>query len=244
MPEILNTVTIGRRLYPPERVAWVYLTTPTHLRRLAEKYAFKTVGQTVGQAEGLFPNVMPLQATGGEFSDGVGEPHPIPQLIIEPNVVQCQIAGDTLTAIRFMDALERYFDELNPTAAKDVQPYKQTFQTIMVAKLSVPFEAMFSAPMLRFLSEYVGPQLNISEATARMRLQTLNWNVTYQMESSDYFLIPKLITIEPRVGSKLAENVYYTESPLDSDAHIRLLEQFEKEMTAQRTSFLSSPEDP
>jgi hypothetical protein len=222
MAEILQVFTIVRRLLPPDSLPWQLLVLPSSVEKLRNRYKFQ-----VTQIDPTTPNQ--LTASIGEFVDS-GVPRPIQQLVIEPNVIQFQTATDSDKADLFYLDLLRLFEELDPSRTVKIEEYTKTFQTIVVAKLKTPFDRIFSEKMRKFLEHDVGPRVKLPDTEAQLSLQQLSWRIAYSTHSENYLYMPKLLTIEPRQGSKLSDCVYYTMSPSDFKTHLELLEAFERRL--------------
>ena len=108
-----------------------------------------------------------------------------------------------------------------------MQQYTTTYQTIAIVKLGVPFEALLSERLREFLAKKAQPMLNLPDAESHIQLAHLSWQVTFKTDSSDYIYQPKALALEPRMGSKPSDNLYYTQSPTDFAGHMELLQEFE-----------------
>ncbi len=223
MAEIAQVFTIARCLYSPDSVPWAQLLLPTNIGQLTERYRFNGVRQMEAVGGG---GTVQLICTGGQFSSS-GTMQAVQQLIIEANVAQCQVAGNTEDAEAFLGNLEHFFEEVDPAKKGLLNQYTRTYQTVAIARLNVPFDAMLSDKMQQYLAENVIPKLQIRDAKAHVKLANLSWQVIYNSEGADYMYLPKVLTIEPRAGSKLSDRIYYTFSPTDFETHKKLLEEFE-----------------
>jgi len=222
MAEILQVFTIARHLMAPESLPWSPLLLPTNVQRLRERYKF---AELTNAASGSPIVTNQLVASGGEYQCGETI-QPIQQLIVEPNVIQFQVGADSDKADVFYRNFIEFLGGLDSKVP--LKEYTRTYQTISVVKLDVPFEAMFSEGMRHFLSNSVPPRLTLSDAEPEIRFGHLVWQVFYKTETTDYVYTPKLLTIEPRSGSKLSDHVYYVQTPTDFRMHMELLEQFER----------------
>ena len=223
MPEILQTFTIERRLYPPDAIAWAVLLTESNVQRLRERYKFNVLTQDLG------PNaaVARLVGTTGEFSALNGR-QVVQQLVIEPTVLQAQTSGGSDVADGFIaDLVEALCEIGNNRMLAETPEVARTYQTIAIAKLSMPFELLVSEKLRTYLDTDVKPKVKLRNGEPEIRLQNLSWSVLYKMESTDFQYLPKVITIEPRQGSRPSDMTYYTVSPTDSKTHLELLKKLE-----------------
>jgi hypothetical protein len=224
MAEIKEQFTIVRRLLPPESLPWSQLILPTVIERLRQRYKFEEIDRPEDEGS----DEPPIVANGGEFvMDGI--PYGIQQLALEANVVQTHSSGDRRVAELLFNDLKQFILEIDP-ARVICDEYLKTFQTIAMAKLSVPFDAVFSKKFLSFRDKVVAKTLSTSSAKAHITQGHLSFKISYISEEAEFIYIPKPLTIEPRSGSKLSDQIYYTHSPTDSDTHRKLLEDFEKSL--------------
>jgi len=229
VPEVLQTFTIKRRLYPPDAIPWALLLIESNVQRLRERYKFKLLTQE------LDPNgvVARLSGASGEFSTSNGL-QAIQQLIIEPAVLHAQISGGSDVADGFVGDLVEALSEIgNSRILPETPEITSTYQTIAIAKLRLPSELLFSEKLRTYLNEDVKPKLVLPDGEPEIRLQSLSWGVRYKMESTDFHYLPKLITIEPRQGSRPSDMIYYTVSPTDSKTHLELLNKLESRFGQQ-----------
>jgi hypothetical protein len=223
MPEVLQIFTILRRLYSPDVIPWALLLIESNVQRIRDRYKFKLLTQEVG-VNGV---VARLSGATGEFSTTSGL-QVIQQLIVEPTVLHLQISGGSDVADRFANDLVESLSEITNTRIFAEAPeITRTYQTIAIAKLRLPVGLLFSDGLRTYLNEDVKPKLMLPEGEPEIRLQSLSWAVRYKMESTDFHYLPKLITIEPRQGSRPSDMIYYTVSPSDSKTHLELLEKLE-----------------
>jgi hypothetical protein len=229
--KIIQLFTIARRLFTPDTTPWSQLTAPSNLARLREKYKFAQMVQP-DQLPGV-PAQLQVIFANGEYQHDQ-ELIGIQSLSVEPNVIQFQVSAGTQGADYFFADLTTFLQELRPEPK--IEEYKKTYQTIAVTRLNVPFEEIFSTGFVKFLNNRVKPSLRLPDGEPHIRLASLSWLVTYRAESADTMYLPKQLTIEPRFGSKMDDQIYYTMSPTDSETHIGLLEDFERNLGNDRSS--------
>ena len=206
MAEILQEFTIVRRIIPPDSLPWPQLVLPSVIERLRGRYKFEEVGREPAQNDAIVFKV-------GEFSVR-GTPQAVQLLAIEPNVVQTQTSGDAEVAESLFEDIKSFVSEVDKSRVLSSE-YTKTFQTIAVAKLSVPFESIFNEKLRRYLDTTVRTSLSSKESRAEVALANLSFKVSFATESTDFVYLPKRLTLEPRSGSKLSDCIYYTQSPTD-----------------------------
>jgi hypothetical protein len=224
MAEIVNVSTIERHLFGPDAIPWQHLKLPSNLQKLQDRYKFPEIRQGVDGQE----NVIQLKAAGGEFL--IEEvPRAVEHLLLEPNAVEFQLSVGSDKSGLFFEDLVRLLVEMDPNRAfSNQREYVRTYQTIVTARLSIPFEALLSEPLRRFLRESVPQRVSLPDSVADIRLERLGWKISYKTQSTEFLYRPKHLTIEPRAGSDPEEQLYYTQSPTEFKTHIEMLEEFEK----------------
>lgn len=230
MPEPKQVFTIVRRLYSPAALPWTELVLSSNLNRLGGMYKFKEIGQPNPEAP---PPLNSIVANAGEFTIAKNNIVSVLQLSIQPNLIELQIAAETKIADAYLLDLESFLRALDPKKSA-LDQYTTTHQTIVIAKLDVPFEALISDQLRSFIAQNVQPALKLKDAAPHIQLAHLSWQVTYRPESTDYNYIPKALTFEPRIGGKQSENLYFTQSPTDFETHMRLLQEFEAAFRQKR----------
>lgn len=228
MPEIIEVFTVQRRLFAPEALPWTYLATESSRQRLQERYRFGGVN--------LFPdptqNSQQIVATLGEFKQENGA-HPIQQLLLGPNFVEFQITGPSDVADALFDNLALFIAEVNPARSlvRDAE-YAKTYQTVAIAKLNFPREALIPES-LREVLRSIPTRLTREDAEVKIQLQNLAWKVMYQPKETTVQYLARELRIEPREGSRPEDNLYYTQSPSDYKTHLEILEAVEKTLSSR-----------
>jgi hypothetical protein len=231
MAEILQVTTILRCLFAPDSIPWAQMTIASNLKKLQARYKMPALGNfPVPDPSGT--QTLQIVGMNGEFSVQ-SSLWPVQQLVVGENLVQVQIGAETATADAFLGDIKQFFSELETSRKIDMSEYTRTYQTAAVAKLNIPFDAMFSEKMLRYLRENVPAKIKQEDAAPTIQLAHLSWQVKYKSEAMDFFYLPKVLTIEPRQGSKISDNLYYTQSPTNSDTHKKLLDEFEAALSGK-----------
>jgi hypothetical protein len=194
------------------------------MQRLREHYKFTGAGAGVAVAGGL-----QLIVSAGEFlAEGLSTPVPIQQVAFSPNTIEVQLLGETKAAEQLQNDLVNFLAEVSGRQGTSFPEYTRSVQTVAIAKLDVPAEALFSEKLNRYVSQAAAPAFKLEDAESHVQLAHMQWVVNYTRSTTDYSYEPKLFTIEPRFGSRPDDRIYYTQSPTDSETHRRLLEQFEE----------------
>jgi hypothetical protein len=229
MAEFIQVATILRELFLPDVVPWPSLLTESNLEKLRVRYKFNEMAHQANNPAGGSPQQIIAQK--GEFlADGI--PLLVEQFMVQPLIVQFQIAGNSDQADQFAADLGDFFLEIDPRQNySKSQLLTKTYQTIGVARLSVPFDAMFSKKFSEYLRETVGPSITPEKTQIELRLNNLRWIVSYRPETPDFTYLPKILAIEPRQGSSPSDMLYYTQSPTDYRTHKALVESFESALS-------------
>jgi len=219
MAQILQEFTIVRRILPPDSLPWPLLVLPSVIDRLRERYKFEEVSKAEGEKQAIV-------GRNGEIVIS-GAPRGIQLLAFEPNIVHTQSSGGANVAEGLFEDIGVFVHELDPSRTMSLE-YTKTFQTIAVAKLSVPFEAIFSEKFLQYQHNTLTKTLALPDGRPEINLASLSFRVSYATNKTNFVYLPKPLTIEPRSGSKLSDQIYYTQSPTDPDTHRKLLEELEQ----------------
>jgi hypothetical protein len=224
MAEIVNVSTVERHLFGPDAIPWQHLKVQSNLQKLQQRYKFSDIRQGV-DPQGT---VLELRSAGGEFTqdDSLSA---IESLVLTPNVVEFQSNVTSEKSGLFFEDLLRLLIEIDPNhASPKEREYVKTYRTMATARLSIPFDALLSDPLRRFIRESVEPKVRLPDSSAEITLERLSWKISYTTQSTDFVYLPKQLTIEPRAGANPNEQLYYTQSPTEFKTHMELLEELER----------------
>lgn len=120
-----------------------------------------------------------------------------------------------------------------------------TQETQCVARLRFEWHDLISDRLGKFLG---GDAISgIRSGGAPSRITAMNLRFTLQYEASDQRLreygvihADKSLILEPRQNTPLSERLYFTQSPLDSRAHLELLEELEQSVSGSSRKRLKS----
>jgi hypothetical protein len=154
------------------------------------------------------------------------------------------VVGETRMAHRAYDAMLHFFVE--STGWKPVDPVVVTEQTACVTTLDFDWLDLMSPAVARFVQ---GPLLEAaslaSPAPAVVRGMSFQLRVAYsgapqEISAHGITLSDKRVVVEPRVNTPFADRRYFTLSPTDSETHLRLVAQLEKDVIAGREGAISA----
>jgi hypothetical protein len=103
----------------------------------------------------------------------------------------------------------------------------------IVSELDFSMERLVSPAYLEFVRTTVASEATSEIAEARVRPVSLEFEVRYQvtdeiLSEQRINVVPKPFVVGPRKGSTIADRVYYSKAPLDTEAHTKLLEKLER----------------
>jgi hypothetical protein len=229
MAEFIQVFTIVRKLFLPDVIPWPSLIADTNLEKLRIRFKFNDLAyQANNPAGGNPPQIVSPK---GEF---VADEKVllVEQFMVQPGILQFQIAGDSEQADRFAADLEHFLLEIDPQKKySEAKQLTQTYQTIAIVRLSVPFEAIFSERFSRFLKETVSPRITPENTKIDLRPFNLRWVVSYRPDTPDFTYLPKVLAIEPRQGGRPGDMLYYTQTPTDFKTHKELIELLESALS-------------
>lgn len=227
MVQVVQAFTIERRLFRPDSIPWPSMLTESGQEKLRSRYRLSQVGQEMTQVGVIGRLVSPR----GEFCLDE-KTYLVERLTVEPSAIEAQISASSDLADAFFEDLIRLFLELDPGAKLEAsEELARTYQTIAIVKLSFPYERVLADPVRRFVDEAAVPRLSRPDAAAKVQLSNLSWLVTYETQGTEYSLRPRVLTIEPRAGTKAQDMLYYTASPTDYRGHLEILESLERIMS-------------
>jgi len=221
MAEILQLFSMTRHLYQPDVLPLAQLQLESSQNCLRERYRFSSTAATGLQ----------LFASGGAFQrTGSSVIVPVQQIVFASNTIDVQVAGDTTSAEELQQDLIRFLSEISTIENPRFPEYARSVQTLAIVKLDVSIESAFSDKLKSYIANDAFPAFKLEDADVHMQLAHLQWVIGYTRKSTDYGYEPKLFTVEPRFGTRLGDGIYYTQSPTDSETHMKLLQRFEEAM--------------
>lgn len=221
MPEIVEVFTVQRRLFAPDAIPWTYLATESNRQLLQQHFRFAAVNLLPDPAQAQIAAIM------GEFIDEGGT-HPVQQLLIGPNFAEFQVTGPSHVADAFFENVAAFIGKVGPESAfANPSEHAKTYQTIVIARLNFPYDALLSTSLRGILRD-AKSQLSRKDADVALDLERLSWRVTYKPRDTNIQYLPRELRIEPRNASLPDDRLYYTQSPSDFETHMGLLTALEK----------------
>jgi hypothetical protein len=221
MPDFVDMISMARYLFAPSTLPLVNLLMKSNIKTLETLFSFQ------GIQVGADVNQFQLIAGMGEI-DGVA----IQQLTIDPVSINLTVLGDHADLSKSYEVLRKFLTEIDSNRRMDKPKlYTTTFQTQSSVKLSVPYERLIAPEFMKFLRKQTKVLKLVDSSAVAVHLSNLSFQVKYTPNTDIYALLPKVLTIEPRIGSDPKDNMYYVLTPTDSNTHRLLVEEFEKAMS-------------
>jgi hypothetical protein len=218
--DFVDMSVMARYLYTPSTLPLAKLLMKSNIQALEALFSFQSL------QVGADNNQFRLAGGLGEF-----EKIPIQHLIIDAFSITLAVGGDRSDNDRIYQELLRFLTQIDSNKRMENPAlYTMTYQTQSTVKLSVPFERLLADRFIGFLKSKKDILRPNSSSSADFSLSNLSFQVKYTSPSATYTFLPKVLTFEPRAGSDPNENLYYVMTPTDSDAHRKIVEEFEVAM--------------
>ena len=235
MKDVRELQVVQIRLYPVGAIQLEQLGAPTVMAALEETFKFRTSGlDSLFPGAGMAGPVAMIPMQGGEFTDKEGQRVVIRSLEIGPRRTVTRVAGDSAQADDFFDQFVRLVAELVPSMQDSLATviYKGEETTCVVTLENLDFARLFRPKVASFFKRRLAsaasePEIKASTGPVRFTTQ-IQYDVRDErIKENGITLNPKDFVIEPRAGTPLSSRVYFTKSPLPSDEHLQVVEEFE-----------------
>jgi len=228
MRDVVDLSVTQIRIYSPDVVPYRALKRGEPIAQIQREFSFSRTGFEAISDAILF------QA--GEFESD-GEKFVLERLSIEPRRVLLQILGPSSAADEGIALLGKIVKDFDKAGSFDKEKAIVTSEeTTCSATLDFGIETLFSKALLGLVKNDLLREAGLPGAKAFLKSMKFAVEIGYQVQdmritASDIGLAPKLFSIEPRAGTGLEENRYFTGSPLRSEVHLQMLEELEKRLT-------------
>lgn len=175
----------------------------------------------------------------GIFGHG-DQDYVVERVELEERRILFKVEGSSQEADAFYESLVSFLSSLSGAADEEyLHPLVKSEESEIVSYLDFSIEGLIAPAFLRFITSAATEMAGSEIASAHVKPGGLTFHVDFvlkdgRLEDQRITLSRKEIRLEPRKGHSLADQVYYSKAPFDTDTHIRLLEMLEKEM-AQAT---------
>lgn len=168
----------------------------------------------------------------GIFDTGT-DSHAVDRLVISERKIVFTLEGTSEDAAAFFGELRGFLADLSDRGDDGyLTPIVESQESGIVAELDFSVEDLLSSAYLDFVRTAVERQASSDIAKATVRPVTLRFRVDYLLQDESIQeqgigLSSKEFIVEPRKGSRLVDQVFYSKAPLDTDTHVKLLEELE-----------------
>jgi hypothetical protein len=212
---------------------YLRLLQVSSLERIKEKFGFGPKAD-VQQQEGHAPMI---RFTLGEIEIGELRTVTISRLVIEPRKVILEVEGSSDEAETVYETLVDTLVQLTGVETKIFEnPLLKTDESVIVAEMSFPAEALFVPELYEAITTTVAKEGGFESAKAHAMPATMAFEVEYlptdmTMIERRIGLSRKELSIRPKPGYELSEQVYESKAPLPTAVHLRLLDMIESRLT-------------
>jgi hypothetical protein len=195
-------------------------STPELIKRLVERYGFQKFPKTIDELD---------PSKGIEFLAGSTGEFPIKKLVIWDTLLTVETEINT-------DVSRRIIEEILGWTAKELDV---KYQPGAIKRFGYISDVTFfsDAQILEVNSSVINLAAKCSEELSRIWMEPVKYEpftvrVGHDPTSRKYPIAPFLI--EHRAETRFSENKYFSEAPLPTDLHWKLLEEFELNMQLAR----------
>ena len=234
MKDIRELQVVQVRLFAAGAIQPVQIAAPTVRAALEETFKFQASGLNSLATGVSFTGSVPVVALQeGEFLDKEGQRVVIASLEIGARRILTRIAGDSAQADAFFNQFSGVVEELVPSMQGSLlDVIYRAEETSCVVALDIDFAKVFRPKVASFINKHLAAatsEAGIKASTKVVRFATrIEYDVSdRRIKEHGITLNPKEFVVEPRAATPHSSHVYLTKSPLPSDEHLRLVEEFE-----------------
>lgn len=228
MKNLTSLFVTQHRLFAPDILPYQFLVTP--------------LGTSTFQKALNFRNVTWAENGDYMFQDAAivhsDRTYVVPSVSFSQQRITLQVAGDSTAAHEAYEVIRAVLAQASP-ALSESEPVLFTEETFCAADLGFDWPALLNPAVVDAVRRLTdtpsdGVKFTIKHVSVLFTLagtfedRTIN---DYGFSYSD-----KLVAVEPRVNVPLAARNYFTASPLGSGAHLRFVEELEKELLVERAT--------
>jgi hypothetical protein len=222
------------RIFPVGSIPYEVFSVSENLTQLKDFFSFSNQEVPVPLFEAGAPKVIILAA--GQFK------HEDKNIIInrlhfDNRKIVLEVVGNSNEADGVFGNIIAHINKISSNCRLDEQMCQlKTQETKCMVGLDIDFWNVFSEEMKRFIQKEA-PQ-SLKYPLRSIEPKNLSFEVAFQqtesLQEDRITLTPKKITIEPQTGIPLSKGIFYTQSPFDSETHLKLIESFEKAFLPKR----------
>ena len=237
MTDVEAMVVRQFRVYPPDMVPFSALMTSPGTEFFRKAFQFRETAAPENE----------LVFLGGMLTFKERD-HPIVINYVQINGQRIihEVVGDSSDAdLVYMAILSSLISYDPQERIAKTEPLLFTQETQCIARFQIEWQELLSDRLRRFLGgEGVS---NIKSGNASSRISAMNLRFTLQFDASDrrlreYGVIhaDKALIVEPRQNTPFSEQTYFTQSPLDSTSHLKLLDDLQQSVSGSSRKRLKS----
>ena len=227
MRELAELRVTQTRIYPIDRIPYQSLLVARHLTALQEQFHFKSMGppEEAGQP-GLAFDV-------GDFRHE-GKDYPFLRLLIQPQRTVMTAAAPSSACNAAHGMLESFLAQIDSyNRFVGTHPSLFTEETVCAVDLDFGLQDLLSKRFVDFVSKDLQSAFCNPAATATISPSRVAMRISYTMTDSDlaesgFRIADKTLVIEPRAHTSPTKHRFFTQSPTDSETHLRLLRALEE----------------
>jgi hypothetical protein len=225
MKEILRLEVTQTRVFPIDRLPLEALGLPGPVQAFNTRFNW-------GGMNAPKPGEVRFEA--GVLDLDGAPPIQIKQLELSAQRISLSVLGDSNRASRVFEEVSAFLGTIDPSGNwKGTEPVIFTQETNAVVPLNIDWRSLFSARFMSFQEQAVSRISEKSPGEAVVRSFSLTFRLSFNgappsLTEHGVTLADKGLVIEPRKNSPLADRVFFTASPTDSDTHLSLVRDLEK----------------
>jgi hypothetical protein len=220
MLDFIDMVSVARYLFVPNTLPLTNLLLKSNLKSLEALFSFQSI--QVEADVNQFRLVAGMGEVGGK---------PVQQLVIDAVSITLGVGGDSSDLQMVYKALCQFLVGIDPKRRmENPKLYTTTYQTQSTVKLSIPHERLIAPELMNFLQSQRSVLKPSASSSAEIYLSNLSFQVKYTSGNDIFSFVPKVLTIEPRAGADMKENMYFVQTPTDSDVHQTIVQELENTM--------------
>jgi hypothetical protein len=229
---ILKTKITQIVLVHDDDIPFLKLTHQENLDSLLKRYRFNSVEHGQDQTG----KIVAVVCSNGIYAPN-GEEIAIEKLNIENRKFILVMEGNSVDAGNFYEDIANFLISLGTGKTSEfLTPLLVSNESEIVAHLNFSVRELLPQKLQGFVFESMAKEAGSEFACATVKIQNIEFVVDYIPNSSvltDYriTLSRKELIIRPARSYPLEEQIYYLKAPLDTESHMRFIEELEKVMS-------------
>lgn len=228
MRDIKELVVKKINIFPVDYIPYAHLMRQDFIEHMIDRYKFQKHEMPFGFHMKETPSLLVFYSGEYDFED---KKIIINKLVFENRKIVLEARASSQVSKKIFGAIAKDIKKFDPIKAfKMSDAYYQSEETSCIVSLDIEYMSIYSEELISFLHNGFLPLLK--HKYLDMRPKHMSFEVDFEpdvkLAQEKVTLASKTLTIEPRMGQSLKKKVFYTESPFDSDTHLKLLEKFER----------------